>query len=206
MSRNKAKKSFAIIGLLLAILIIALGVEITTANIPSTLDNYSSLNNLLSTTSHKSYGGDAYTGIQQAAADASNNAAVAAIGIDRANDYLKSVAQSNYDFAKLVAFSFGCLIIAIGVFDFSIFAFKLAAIRDDRKAMKAHRHHDEHTAEISGIRNHSIDESNDNSAEEVKAPIVFIPEKIEEPIAEEVAPAQAVGDVSRVTVIRKVAR
>ena len=206
MSRNKAKKTFAIIGLLLAILIIALGVNITTANIPSTLENYSSLNNLLSTTSHKSYGGDAYTGIQQAAADASNNAAVAAIGIDRANDYLKSVAQSNYDFAKLVSFSVGCLIISIGVFDFSLFAYKLAAIRDERKARKAHRHHDEHSSEITEIRNNSETDVLNENTEEVKAPIVFIPEKIEEPIAEEVTAPQAVGAVGRVTVIRKVAR
>ena len=59
-------------------------------------------------TSYSWYGGDAYSGIQQAGADASNNAAIAADNVALANSYLGSLMY-------MVSKATGMLLIAFGL-------------------------------------------------------------------------------------------
>ncbi len=75
-------------------------------------------------TSHKAYGGDAYTGIQQAAADASNNAAAAAYNVGIAVDHLEDVKKAVNNQGEMTHTATGIVIVAIGVVGTCYFAMK----------------------------------------------------------------------------------
>ena len=78
-------------------------------------------------TSYEFYGGDAYSGIQQAGADASNNAAAAADNIALVNNYL--IELSNL-MSKLV----GYLLIAFGLMTICGSAYGLASVKARKQA------------------------------------------------------------------------
>lgn len=80
----------------------------------------------VSSTTHSSYewyGGDAYTGIQQAAVDASNNAKAAAENITLTNYYL-------YAISSLIGKGIGALLIALGLMTFMKYLNKYVDLKE----------------------------------------------------------------------------
>lgn len=78
-------------------------------------------------TLHQTYGGDAYTGIQNAAADASNNAKMVAENVAVTNKYLEDVENSMMNVvrsAKNEVRADGLMLIGMGAFMFCYFALK----------------------------------------------------------------------------------
>lgn len=77
-------------------------------------------------TSYEFYGGDAYTGMQQASADASNNAAAAAYNAGTIGYYLADMMNMN---ARL----FGLVIIGLGMISGCYFGVKYAECISDKE-------------------------------------------------------------------------
>ena len=92
------KKTAVYIGLAAGIIMIVFSIFIFEFDVSDCVGNYSS---------HYSYGGDAYTGIQNAAADTANNVRTAGEGL-----------------AKLIKLSFGFLVMSLGLFDICYFLLK----------------------------------------------------------------------------------
>ncbi len=76
------------------------------------------------TSRYYSYGGDAYTGIQNAAAEASTNAAAAAINVDISNNLIQLGLVYMYSFHQTVTKAVGLLITSIGILGFFYFSLK----------------------------------------------------------------------------------
>lgn len=79
-------------------------------------------------TSHITYGGDAYTGMQNASADASNNAAVAAENVVITNGLVYDVVQGINALQNIASGALGMLIFVVGLI--GLFYFSLAYIRE----------------------------------------------------------------------------
>lgn len=132
-ARKKTKKTInksfivAIMGIACGVVILALGFITYESN----LRTYKARTGPESTsyTSYEYYGGDAYTGIQQAAADASNNAGVVAENIVTTNTYLMAILNSIYR-------PVGLVLIALGLITICNYLYKLTEIRERRKKEK----------------------------------------------------------------------
>ena len=105
-----------IIGIIASAIVILFGILTSFGVFNSNINAYGSTSaGTTTTTSHKAYGGDAYTGIQNAGADASNNAAVAAENIKLTNELLKDSIEGYNLLQQSVSSSVGMLIICFGL-------------------------------------------------------------------------------------------
>ena len=124
MRRKKQKRMMSIVcGVVILILgFLTYGSNLRTYNIGTGSES-------TSYTSYEYYGGDAYTGIQQAAADASNNAGIAAENIVTTNTYLMAILNSIYR-------PVGLVLIALGLITICNYLYKLTEITERKKKEK----------------------------------------------------------------------
>lgn len=119
------KKIVAIIGILCSIIPIYFGIEaLDCKDVKKATCNESTIGGSTTYTSYSYYGGDAYTGMQHASADASNNAAVAAENVQVANNYLDSILDSQNNTAETMSKLFGFVLISFGAVSVCYFGVK----------------------------------------------------------------------------------
>ncbi len=122
-NRILTKRNINLAGIISSVVIIILGLAsmcgvfgdkiATTEEFSSGVTDY---------TSHFTYGGDAYTGMQNASADASNNAAVAAENVVITNNILYDAVQGINALQRVVSGTVGVLILAVGIFGLCYFS------------------------------------------------------------------------------------
>ena len=126
-TNNNSSKTAAIVGVVCGIVVLVFGIIVFTGM----LYNGPIGNSAGETeyTSYSWYGGDAYTGIQQAAADASNNAYAVAENVVLSNSYLSSISE-------LLSKLFGALIMSMGLITICLFAYKLSSFNKQEEVTK----------------------------------------------------------------------
>ena len=120
------KKIISLIGVVCCLIIIILGITTASGNYTRTVacTEGARFSEEPEYTFYSYYGGDAYTGIQHASADASTNARIAAENVAISNKYLSCILSAiNYN-SRTVSSLVGIVLIAFGLFGTPFFALK----------------------------------------------------------------------------------
>ena len=119
-SMTLAKKAY-IGGMISSIVVVILGVIMLLGIFKTTIIIDTPSSYQTTSTSYSFYGGDAYTGMQQASADASNNAQAAAENVAGTNKILAKSADGYNGIQNTVSGCMGLLTIALGAMGFFYF-------------------------------------------------------------------------------------
>lgn len=114
---NSKKQMASMIGIISCALIIIFGIVFTMYGLLGSKINTSQTfsSGLTTYTNHNKYGGDAYTGMQNASADASNNAAIAAENVEITNRLVYDTIKGINTMHNSILITGGVLIFSVGL-------------------------------------------------------------------------------------------